>query len=142
MNKFMDEALTLAQKAFNNNEVPVGCVIVKDDIIIGSGFNMRETLNKISSHAEIDALNDAGKNLGTWKLNGCQMYTTVEPCLMCYGAIIQSRIEKVYVGSIQLDFKKNTYRNYIPKNDIIDCSCLDDRCGELMSQFFINMRGR
>ena len=97
--KFMKEALKEAKKAELIDEVPIGCVIVKDDKIIARGHNQRETNQSPIGHAEIIAINKASKKLKSWRLEGCDIYVTLEPCIMCSGAIIQSRISKVYYGA-------------------------------------------
>ena len=91
---FMEEALREAQKAFEKGEVPIGAVIVRDDKIIGRGHNLKETRGDVTQHAEIIAIQEASRELGDWRLSGCHMYVTLEPCIMCMGAIIQSRILK------------------------------------------------
>lgn len=95
----MKEALKEAKKAELIDEVPIGCVIVKDDKIIARGHNQRETKQSPIGHAEIVAINKAAKKLNSWRLEGCDIYVTLEPCIMCSGAIIQSRINKVYYGA-------------------------------------------
>ena len=95
----MKEALKEARKAELIDEVPIGCVIVKDDKIIARGHNQRETKQSPIGHAEIIAINKASKKLKSWRLEGCDIYVTLEPCIMCSGAIIQSRIKKVYYGA-------------------------------------------
>ena len=95
----MKEALKEAHKAELIDEVPIGCVIVKDDKIIARGHNQRETNQSPMGHAEIIAINKASKKLKSWRLEGCDIYVTLEPCIMCSGAIIQSRISKVYYGA-------------------------------------------
>ena len=97
--KYMKEALKEARKAELIDEVPIGCVIVKDDKIIARGHNQRETNQSPIGHAEIIAINKASKKLKSWRLEGCDIYVTLEPCIMCSGAIIQSRISKVYYGA-------------------------------------------
>ena len=97
--KFMKEALKEACKAKLIDEVPIGCVIVKDDKIIARGHNQRETNQDPTGHAEIIAIKKASKKLNSWRLEGCDIYVTLEPCIMCSGAIIQSRISKVYYGA-------------------------------------------
>ena len=97
--KFMRKALELAKTAFDSGEVPVGAVIVKDGKVIGQGYNMREQKQNALSHAEIEAINSACKTLGSWRLDDCEMYVTLEPCPMCAGAIINARIPKVIVGA-------------------------------------------
>lgn len=97
--EFMHIALEEAKKASFDGEVPVGALIVKDGEIIGRGHNCREVKDDISSHAEIEAIKDAESKIGDWRLNGCTLYVTLEPCLMCSGAILQSRITKIVFGS-------------------------------------------
>ena len=96
--KFMKEALKEAKKAYEEDEVPVGCVIVKDNKIIARGHNKKEKNNNALLHAEIVTLTKAQKKLNDWHLNDCTLYVTLEPCLMCTGAIIQTRIKKVVFG--------------------------------------------
>lgn len=96
---FMNQAYKEAIKALNIDEVPVGAVIVKDNKIIARAHNLKETLNLSTAHAEILAINKASKKLKTWHLDDCIMYVTLEPCVMCAGAIIQSRIKKVVYGA-------------------------------------------
>ena len=95
----MKEALKEAKKAELIDEVPIGCVIVKNDKIIARGHNQRETKQSPIGHAEIVAINKAAKKLNSWRLEGCDIYVTLEPCIMCSGVIIQSRINKVYYGA-------------------------------------------
>ncbi len=97
--KFLKEAFKEAEKALKKGEVPVGAVIVKDGKIIGRGHNQRIERKNALYHAEIVAIEDACKNIGSWRLDGCEMYITLEPCVMCAGAIMQSRIKKVLFGA-------------------------------------------
>ena len=97
--KFMDEALALAAEAGAEGEVPVGCVIVRNGEIVGRGRNRRETAKTALGHAEIEAIYDANKNLGGWRLWDCTLYVTLEPCPMCAGAIINARIPRVVYGA-------------------------------------------
>lgn len=97
---FMKIALDEAKRAAGIDEVPVGAVIVKDGIIISQAFNTRESSKDATAHAEITAIKKACEALGGWRLIGCEMYVTLEPCLMCSGAILQSRIEKLYIGAM------------------------------------------
>ena len=94
----MDRALKLAVRAFDTDEVPVGCIIVYDNKIIGQGYNQCESLNDATAHAEMTAITAASSTLDTWRLNECAIYVTKEPCSMCAGAIVNSRIEKLYFG--------------------------------------------
>lgn len=97
--KWMKEAIKQAKKAESYDEVPIGCVIVKDDKVIARGYNKRETLQQSIAHAEIMAIQKACKKLNTWRLEDCILYVTLEPCPMCAGAIIQSRIKEVVYGA-------------------------------------------
>ncbi|WP_456437733.1 nucleoside deaminase [Psychroserpens sp.] len=102
--KFMQEAVNAALKGMNNNEGgPFGCVIVKDGKIIGRGNNKVTSTNDPTAHAEVTAIRDACKNLGSFQLDGCEIYTSCEPCPMCLGAIYWARPDKVYYGSNQVD---------------------------------------
>ena len=97
--KFMREALSLAEEAFSAGEVPVGAVVVKDGKVIGRGRNRREEHQSVLGHAELEAMEQAAKVLGSWRLTGCTLYVTLEPCPMCAGAIIDSRIRRVVYGA-------------------------------------------
>lgn len=96
---FMQEAIKQARVAARRGEVPIGCVIVKDGKIIAKGYNQRERKRNCLWHAEVVALNRACRKLKSWRLNGCEMYVTLEPCKMCMGAILNARLQKVYVGA-------------------------------------------
>ena len=98
--EYMRQALALAQEAAAHGEVPVGCVIVREGRIVGRGRNRREEKQHTSSHAEMEAIRQANEALGTWRLDTCELYVTLEPCPMCAGAIVQARIPKVYIGSM------------------------------------------
>ena len=135
---YMKIALKEASKAYNQDEVPIGCIIVKDNIIIAKSYNRKTLDNIATSHAEILAINEACKKLNTWYLEGCTLYTTVEPCLMCTGAIIQSRISKVVYGTINESFgylsKLNNYKIKIIPN------ILKEECSNILSNFFKEKR--
>lgn len=96
---YMREALSLAREAAQEGEVPVGCVIVKDGEIIGRGRNRREELQRTSSHAEMEAIAQANERLRSWRLDGCTLYVTLEPCPMCAGAIVQARPGRIVFGA-------------------------------------------
>ena len=114
MNKefFMREALKEALKSYSINEVPIGCVIVKDGQIIARAHNNREQNKDPLGHAELIAIKKAAKHLGGWRLVGCDMYVTLEPCIMCSGAIMDSRIENLYIGA--MDPKRGCVSSYLP----------------------------
>ena len=101
--KYMKLALKEAKKAYDKKEIPVGAVIVKDDKVIAKAHNLKELKNDTTKHAEIIAIQKASKKLNSWRLENCEMYVTLEPCSMCAGALIQSRIKKVYIGT--MDYK-------------------------------------
>lgn len=143
---YMEEALNEAEKAYQENEVPVGAVVVLNGKIIGRGHNRRESLLDISSHAEIEAIKDASKTLGTWKLDECTLYVTLEPCLMCSGAILQSRVSRVVFGS-----KDPKDGGIISKYYVFDTPCdherplinggvLEEKCSSLLKEFFEGKR--
>ncbi len=96
---YMNRALELAKKAAENGDVPVGCVIVKDGVIVGEGYNRREAGDDATAHAEVDAIRAACTRLGTWRLHGAVLYVTLEPCPMCAGAIINARLSEVRYGA-------------------------------------------
>ncbi|MDD3368120.1 MAG: tRNA adenosine(34) deaminase TadA [Lachnospiraceae bacterium] len=98
--KYMKEAIRQAKKAYKLGEVPIGCVIVFEDKIIARGYNRRNTDKNTLAHAEITAINRASKKIGDWRLEGCTLYVTLEPCQMCSGAIVQARIPEVVMGSM------------------------------------------
>lgn len=144
--KFMKEALKEAQKAYNKLEVPVGCVIVKDDKIIARGHNLKEIKNDTTMHAELIAIRKASKKLESWRLNECEMYVTLEPCSMCAGAIINARIKKVYIGT--LDEKTgavgsvlNLFKDYT-FNHVVDVEqgILQEECQQILKEFFKELR--
>ncbi len=143
---FMNEALKEAKKAYDLGEVPVGVVIVKDKEIIARAYNTRESTQNATNHAEIVAINEACKFLGTWRLIDCDMYVTLEPCVMCAGALILSRIRKVFFGASDpkfgsvvsitniLDIEKYNHRV------IYEGGILEDKCSSLLKQFFKSLR--
>lgn len=143
--KFMEKALSLAKTAFDLGEVPVGAVIVKDGEIIGTGYNMRETKQNALSHAEIEAINQACNTLGSWRLDGCEMYVTLEPCPMCTGAIINSRIKTVIFGAF--DSKMGSMDSVInlcdyPYNHKVEiyAGIMEDECKKILTDFFETLR--
>lgn len=142
----MQEALQEAKKAFNENEVPIGAVVVRDGKIIGRGRNQRETLNDPTAHAEILALRDAGSNLGSWRLTGTVLYVTIEPCPMCAGALINSRIDTVVYGADEPKFGSAgsqlnllQYPGFNHQVKIIG-PVLEDECKAIMKDFFQKLR--
>lgn len=144
--KFMWQAIKEAQKAYSIGEVPVGAVIVKDNKIVARAYNRKETGKDTTKHAEILAIQKASKKLETWRLLDCEMYVTLEPCSMCAGAIIQSRLKKVYIGT--MDPKTgacgsvlNLLQDYKFNHQVeLECGVLETECEELLKQFFKELR--
>ena len=143
--KFMQRAIELAKIAGNEGEVPVGAVIVKNGEIIGEGYNMREQKQNPLSHAEIEAINNAAKKIGSWRLEDCELYVTLEPCPMCTGAIINSRIKTVIFGAYDknagsMDSVINLCDYpYNHKVEIYGGIC-EDQSKEILQNFFQNLR--
>ena len=142
---FMKLALKEAQKAYDIGEVPIGCVIVKDDKVIARGYNKREKLNSSLAHAEIIAINKASKKLNSWRLEGCKMYITLEPCIMCGGAIIQSRIDEVIYGAKDNRFGvhgsiTNIFNLKFNHTVSIKNKVLESECSNIISDFFKKLR--
>lgn len=143
---YMQEALKEAKKAFDLDEVPIGAIIIKEGKIIGTGYNLKEHNNDVTEHAEIRAIKEASNYLGDWRLNGCEMYVTVEPCVMCAGAIIQSRISKLYIGTFNKDMGAcgsvvNLIDNRYMNSFVNVVWNYDERCSELLTLFFKKKRG-
>ena len=144
--KFMKEALKQAQKAYKKLEVPVGAVIVKDNKIIARAYNQKEIKNDTTNHAEILAIKKASKKLNSWRLLDCEMYVTLEPCSMCAGALIQSRIKKVYIGA--MDEKTgacgsvlNLLEDYKFNHNVeIEKGVMKEECENLLKSFFKELR--
>lgn len=144
-NRFMEAALRLAEEAFAADEVPVGAVVVKDGKIIGCGRNRREEDKSVLGHAEIEAMNAAAKALGTWRLDGCTLYVTLEPCPMCAGAAVNAHVERIVFGAedevmgacgtavavthMPKAFKPEIYRGLMAED-----------CAALLRKFFQNKR--
>ena len=142
---FMEEALKLAREAFADGEVPVGCVIVRGDEIVGRGRNRREVGKSALAHAEIEAIGEACRNLGGWRLWECTLYVTLEPCPMCAGAIINARIPRVVYGASDRKFGAtgsvcNLFSmgfNHHPK---VEMGILETECAALLTEFFQKLR--
>lgn len=146
--KFMKLAIKEAKKAENKDEVPIGCVIVKDDKVIARGHNLRESENLVSNHAEMIAIRKANKKLGSWRLEGCDIYVTLEPCIMCSGAIIQSRIANIIYGAD--DFKGGAFGSSINVLDSKNINhhpnvikgILKEECSTIISEYFKTKRNK
>lgn len=143
--EFMQIALQMAKEAYDDDEVPVGAVIVRDNTVIATGRNRREKEKNALLHAEIDAINNACKALGGWRLCNCEIYVTLEPCPMCAGAIINAHIPKVYFGAYDLkNGSCGTITNLfeMPYNFKPQCvgGIMADECSELLKSFFKKLR--
>ena len=143
--KFMLLALAEARKAAAEGEVPVGAVIVKDGIVIATGRNMREQKQNALSHAEIEAINSACKKLGSWRLDGCELYVTLEPCPMCTGAIINARIKTVIFGAFDrnagcMDSVINLCDYPLGHKVEVYAGICEDDCQQVLQEFFRNLR--
>ena len=142
---FMEEALTLAREAAAEGEVPVGCVIVRGDEIVGRGRNRREQGKNALSHAELEAIDQACRTLGGWRLWECTLYVTLEPCPMCAGAIINARIPRVVYGA--RDAKAGSCGSVCNLFDMaynhhpqVEVGLMEDECAGLLKEFFRNLR--
>ena len=143
---FMYEALKSAKEAFDSDEIPIGCVIVKDGEIIGRGFNRRNSEKNVLFHAEIVAIDMACKHIGDWRLEDMTLYVTVEPCAMCAGAIIQSRIKRVVFGTYNNKFGCGGSILNILQDEKFNHQCevvtnvLEEECKKIMQTFFKKKR--
>ena len=146
--KFMKEAIKQAKKAYALDETPIGCVIVHDGKIIGRGYNRRNTDKNTLAHAEIAAIKKASKKLGDWRLEECTMYVTLEPCQMCSGAIVQSRMTRVVVGCMNPKAGcAGSVLNLLQMEEFnhqvdLTIGVLEEECSQLMKQFFKELRER
>jgi len=142
---FMQAALNEAKKAEAKLEVPVGCVIVKDNKIISRAYNLRESKQSSLAHAEILAIEKACKKVGSWRLEDCVLYVTLEPCLMCSGAIINSRIKRMVYGTTEPKFgvhqsKTNVYEIDFNHKTEVTAGVLAEESNKLLKDFFKNIR--
>ena len=146
--RFMQEALELARMAYDAGEVPVGAVIVKDGKVVGRGFNSTETDKDPTCHAEMKAIREAARNLGGWRLSGCSMYVTLEPCSMCAGAIVLARLDELWIGT--LDPKSGACLSLanIPSDDRLNhrvelhVGILQQECSAILKEFFRELRNK
>lgn len=145
--RFMREALKEAGKAGKKDEVPVGCVIIKDDKVIARGHNTREAEQSVFAHAEITAMREACKKLGTWRLEGCTLYVTLEPCPMCAGAMIQSRLSRLVYGTKEPKFGAdgsvvNLFAQPFNHHVEVKSGVLADEAANVMRVFFKDLRNK
>ncbi len=146
--KYMKEAIRQAKRGLAIGEVPIGCVIVYQDKIIGRGYNRRKADKNTLSHAELNAIRKASRTMGDWRLDDCEMYVTLEPCQMCSGAIVQARIRKVYIGcdnpkagcagSIMNLLQVDAFNHQVE----IERGLLEESCSEMLTSFFKELRER
>ena len=143
---FMRQAIALAREAAASGDVPVGCVVVKDGQVIGRGRNRREERGDATAHAELEAIREACAHLGSWRLHGCTLYVTLEPCPMCAGGIINSRIDEIHYGVRDekagccisvLDLFSEPF-NHRPR---VYRGPLEEECRSLLQDFFESLRG-
>lgn len=146
--RHMQSAYREAERAFEEGEVPVGCVIIHEGRIIGKAHNLRETLQDPTAHAEILAITQAAAHLKSWRLEGTKLYVTLEPCAMCAGAIILSRIEEVYFGPFDpkagcagslMNLLEDNRFNHQP---VVTPGLMAEECGNILSTFFEQIRQR
>lgn len=144
--KFMREALRLAKKAKALGEVPIGAVVVLDGKVIGRGYNLRTKLQLASAHAEMRAIDKACRKIKSWRLEGAEIYITLEPCPMCMGAILNSRIERVYFGAYEQKGRSLTRElseaNLLNHTVEVTGGVLEGECAEVLTSFFTEMRAR
>ncbi len=142
----MREALRLAKKADSLGEVPIGAVVVLDGKVIGRGYNLRTKLQMATAHAEMRAIDRACKKLGSWRLEGAEIYVTLEPCPMCMGAILNSRIERVYFGAYEQKGRSLTSElaaaNLLNHTVEVTGGILESECSAVLTNFFTQMRLR
>ena len=142
---YMQEALALAREAAAAGEVPVGCVIVRQGAIVCRGRNRREERQAVSSHAEMEAMAQANTVLGTWRLDDCELYVTLEPCPMCAGAILNARIPRVYYGARDETFGAcggvlNLFMEDFPHRPALVGGILSEDCRAVLAEFFASLR--
>ena len=143
--QYMTQALELAREAMAEGEVPVGCVIVKDGVVVGRGRNRRETCHTALGHAEIEAIATACETLGGWRLKDCTLYVTLEPCPMCAGAILNARIPRVYYGARDSVMGAcggvlNLFMEDFPNRPALVGGILEEACRQVLEDFFRSLR--
>ena len=143
--RYMKEALALAAEAAAAGEVPVGCVIVREGEIVGRGRNRREEKQSTASHAEMEAIAQANENLGSWRLDDCELYVTLEPCPMCAGAILNARIRRVWYGARDevmgaCGGVTNLFMESFPNRPALVGGILAEECRQVLADFFAGLR--
>ena len=142
---YLEEALTLAREAAAAGEVPVGCVIVRNGQIVGRGRNRREEKHATASHAEMEAIAQANETLGTWRMDECELYVTLEPCPMCAGAILNARIRRVWYGARDAAMGAcggvvNLFMEEFPNRPALVGGILEEECRQVLADFFAALR--
>lgn len=142
---YMRQALDLAREAAECGEVPVGCVIVRGDRVVGRGRNRREEKQHTQSHAEMEAIRQANEALGSWRLDECTLYVTLEPCPMCAGAILNARIPRVYYGARDREMGAcggvlNLFMEDFPQRPALVGGILEEECRGVLTDFFRQLR--
>ena len=142
---FMTQALALAREASAAGEVPVGCVIVREGEVVGFGRNRREEKQQTQSHAEMEAIRQANEALGSWRLDECTLYVTLEPCPMCAGAILNARIPRVYYGARDREMGAcggvlNLFMEDFPQRPALVGGILEEQCRGVLTDFFRRLR--
>ena len=145
--EYMRQALALAQEAAAHGEVPVGCVIVREGQIVGRGRNRREERGDATAHAEVEAIRDACARTGSWRLTDCTLYVTLEPCPMCSGAIINSRIKRVVYGAADVKAGccgsvTDLFAQPFNHHPVIEKGLRADEAQQLLQEFFVSLRAR
>ena len=137
---FIDKIMELSQKSFDADEIPVGAIVVKDGMIVGAGINNRTGSNSVIGHAEINAIEMACKNIGNWRLDDCELYVSLKPCMMCTGAIVDSRIKKVYYlcDRTNVCFEPSEYLSIQKINNVE----MQEKYMKLLQLFFENKRNK
>lgn len=146
--KFMIEAIKQAKKAYDKGEIPVGAVIVKDGKIIARGYNKKEEKKDTTQHAEIIAIQKASKKIGAWRLQDCEIYVTLEPCVMCTGALIQARLKKLYIGTMEpktgaCGSVLNLLEDYKFNHKVeVETDIMQKECEKILKDFFRHLRSK
>ncbi len=144
----MEQAIIEAKRALAIGEVPIGAIIVKDEVVIGQGYNQRESLQDPTAHAEIIAIKQAARTLGTWRLTGADLYVTLEPCPMCAGAIVNARLQQVVFGAYDLKAGAvSSLMNIVEDKRLNHCvqvmaGICEEACSQLLKDFFQDLRTR
>lgn len=146
--KFMIEAIKQAKKAYDKGEIPVGAVIVKNGKIIARGYNKKEEKKDTTQHAEIIAIQKASKKIGAWRLQDCEIYVTLEPCVMCTGALIQARLKKLYIGTMEpktgaCGSVLNLLEDYKFNHKVeVETDIMQKECEKILKDFFRHLRSK